>query len=97
MSSSKLQTTMKKFLFEGFWNDDTFDKLAFDSMGHVGSGREKSAAAELVGPALPTFAATCAPSASIASDYVLLSAISTPVTQSPLPELDIQVPDTVFA
>jgi hypothetical protein len=28
---------------------------------------------------------------------VLLSAISTPVTQSPLPELDIQVPDTVFA
>jgi hypothetical protein len=71
--------------------------MAFDSVGHVGSDREKSATAELIGPVLPISVATCAPGASSASDCVLLNAISTPVTQSPLPEPNIQVLDPVFA
>jgi hypothetical protein len=96
MSSLKSQTTMRKFLFEGLWNDDSSDELAFDFVGHVGSGREKSATAELVGPTLPTSATSCTPGISSASDCVLLSAISIPVTQSPLPEPDIQVLDPVF-
>jgi hypothetical protein len=71
---------MRKFLFEGFWNDVASDELAFDFMGHVGSGREKSATVEPFGPVLPIFAVTCALGASSASDCVLLSVISTPVT-----------------
>ena len=67
-------------MFEGFWNDDDSDELAFDSVMHVGSGREKSAMAEPIGPTLPISTATCAPGASSASDYVLLSMISTPMT-----------------
>jgi hypothetical protein len=96
MSSLKSQTRMRKFLFEGFWNDDASDELAFNSVRHVGSSREKSTAAEPIGGWLPISAATCAPGASSASDWVLLSAISTPVTQSLLPEPDIQVLDLVF-
>jgi hypothetical protein len=97
MSSSKSQTTMRKFLFEGFQNNDTSDELAFDFVGHVGSDREKSAAADFVGPALLISTATCAPDASSTSDCMLLNAISTPVTPSPLPEPDIQVLDPSFA
>jgi hypothetical protein len=90
MSSSKSQTTMRKFLFQGFRNADFSDELGFDLVGFR-SRREISPDAEPVAAALPAYAA---PAASSASDCVLLNTISTPVTQS---EPDLEVLDSVFA
>jgi hypothetical protein len=93
MSSSKSQTTMRKFLFQGFRNTDFSDELGFDLVGFR-SGREISPDAEPMAAVLPASTGSAAPAASSASDCVLLNAISTPVTQ---PEPDLEVLDSVFA
>jgi hypothetical protein len=50
MASSKLQTTMRKFLFDGPWSVDSSDALGFLSVGLTGAPRVEATTALPAGP-----------------------------------------------
>jgi hypothetical protein len=97
MASSKLQTTMRKFLFDGPWSADNYDGLGFLFVGFTGAPHVEAAATLPATPDLPAHAGSSAASALPCSEYVLLNTISTPTKQSVLVEPDLQVLDLVIA
>jgi hypothetical protein len=96
MASSKLQTTMRKFLFDGPWSAYNSDALGFLSIGFTGAPHVEAAAVVPAAPNLSIPTGSSATSASQSSECVLLNAISTPAKASVLVEPNLQVLDPML-